>query len=282
MDEQVYQPIRQAILSTAEFSYLLNLVSARNVVGVDNDQLFRAKEADQKAMYTAGFQQLIDNGWLVKEGNKHNISNQLVLMVATVANPEMTMMVTRYTSQGEQVITYYSANDHIVEQIRTADDQYRLVPFEQSSAVMERLRIILGASSNYENHSPLRVTLPIESFGEKLESAQSGDLYPLKNNLSKQGLSIEQSTKWAQMIANAKPSIFVEWGLFIQNSVLGKRDSFIIDNSDPRLLVINEPESNEIIITPCSDTQFVQHLQTVWEQCVTSRHAVLSTMRNPV
>lgn len=282
-NSQSRQPIRQAILSTAEFSYLLNLVSARNIVGVDNDQLFPVDEIDQKMMCTAGFQQLVEHGWLIKEGNKgskHNISNQLVLMVATVANPELTMMITRYTSQGEQVITYYYANDRVVEQIRTADDQYRLVPFSQFSAVTERLRITLGSGSNSETVDLHSVTLSSELFGDKLKIAQSGNLYPLQEELSKQQLSAEQSRRWTQLLANAKPSILVEWGLFVQNAMLGKRESFIIKDSDPRLLVINDSMESEITITPCSDAQFIHHIQTVWQEATTYRRDILSKMRS--
>lgn len=111
------RPRYRAVLSRPELAYLLAVVSAGPVVGLDNPRVAGSRAE-------VGLERLVANGRLTADGAGWNLDNRLALMVATMASPERTMMVTRIIDgdrQRRQVVTYYAAGELLVEQFRIDD-----------------------------------------------------------------------------------------------------------------------------------------------------------------
>lgn len=272
-----------ATVSTAEFAYLLNLVSAEQIIGVDNDNLFPKDEAHHARLLADGFDQLVEKGWLSREDrpNRYNLNNELMLLVAVIANPELTMMSQRYFAGGEQIVTYYLAEGRIVEQVRTDVDAYCITNIPSFSTATNRLikRNKWEAAEQTDINSSLPITISRAEMKKSINSAKSGNVNTLQTMLTASGCTDEQTATWSQLIVENQPTLFVEWGVFVGNRLVEWRELLGMGTPSPQLLVQHTPQTDQMSLTPFTISHYTTHLQTVWDELKASRQTILQTLR---
>ncbi len=141
--------IVQAVISPEELAYLLNIVGADRAYGID-DRLWQTGEVSSLGeRLDKGFDALAQNGWLVVEGEeegspRYTINPNLILMAATLADPDVVFVTKRYHPdpsgvQTVQIVTHYVTEHLLLEQIKRADGSYRLMTIPTHSLMSERL-----------------------------------------------------------------------------------------------------------------------------------------------
>ena len=151
------------VLESAEFAYLLAVVDAESVVGVENPALFPSDQESREATYTRGLQSMKERGWIkpASKPSQFHFNDMLFLMAAVVANPEFVVFTVRNTENfGRQVIMHYLAGSDIIELVATADKKFHLGIVPDRAALSERITSALG-------RQPAEQGLQIQFFTEE-------------------------------------------------------------------------------------------------------------------
>ena len=80
-----------AELDKTELAYLLAVVEASGIVGLDDPELFPATSSDRDAIYGKGRKKLESNEWLkpaADHTDEYELNGILIEMVAIIAAPE--------------------------------------------------------------------------------------------------------------------------------------------------------------------------------------------------
>lgn len=134
-------------LTTAQLSFLLALVRAERLFGVNNQRLFPEDVAHQALLWKTGELELKQDKWLTKEGQFNNPNAQLLSLVATTAAAEI-IIVSQITTSGQPVqgVTHYVSNKLVVEVVYD-DDLYQLTLLDSLEVMANRLAYTFGLSS---------------------------------------------------------------------------------------------------------------------------------------
>jgi len=161
-----------AVLESEEFSYLLSVVHAVSVAGIDDWALFPSDQESREATYTKGLQLMKEHGWIkpAEKPSQFHFNDMLYLMEAVVANPEFVVFTVRSTeSFGRQVIMHYMAGPDIVELVAAADGKFHLGIVPDRATLFERIKSSLGLQLDQQN-------LRIQFFTEEMTIEKITDL----------------------------------------------------------------------------------------------------------
>lgn len=169
------------VLETTEFAYLLATIHAKTVIGVEDPALFPATPEAQDATYKVGLERLKAHGWLKPlENNQFHLSDTLLLMVATIADPQVAIISACETpTGGAKVLTHYLTDADIVELVRTGAEEYTLGVVPDRATLYGRIAQLADVSAE-----------SAESGEVVLETAQFDQLQALAT-----GGQTEQATK---------------------------------------------------------------------------------------
>lgn len=163
-----------AELSPQELAYLLAVVHAPAVVGVDDPRLFPSDAKSQKAMFGKGRQQLEDNKWIEPisdHEDEYDLDPALVQMVAVIAGPEWIVATVRGEGDERRSVLHYLFGKRIVELWTTSDKSYMLGVVDDRDALAARLTEILEVPKKSASAS---FQLPTASFQKVLKFAENG------------------------------------------------------------------------------------------------------------
>lgn len=141
------------VLEKPEFAYLLGVIQATSVVGVDDMTLFPADQAERDATYESGFKLLQEHGWLtpIDNTNERNLNDLLLLMTAVVADPAYVVFTARNSGgRNQQLLLHYLAEPEIVELSATPDQKYRIGLVPDRAAMLQRIQEMLGLPEKAE------------------------------------------------------------------------------------------------------------------------------------
>jgi hypothetical protein len=144
-------------LESAEFAYVLAMVHALSVVGIEDPALFPTDQESRDATYSAGIRSMIEHGWLkpAAEPSQFHFNDTLFLMAAVVASPDIVVFTTRTTeSSGWQLTAHYLTGSDRVELIATVDGKYHLGIVPDRATLFELIRSALGLQ---DAKQPLRI-----------------------------------------------------------------------------------------------------------------------------
>lgn len=143
------------ILEQGEFLLLLDAVNASTLIGIDEAQHFAADLEVRRRLALDGMEILSKRGWLIREGDKVLLNPDLVIMIGTVAHPDIVLIVTRDTpNEGRREYLYYRSSEAIVEFTMPELGQFRLAALPNLEAMIERITFLLsnpGAATNGSN-----------------------------------------------------------------------------------------------------------------------------------
>jgi hypothetical protein len=251
----------QATLDSNEFAFLLHILNAKAVIGVNNSFLFPADDTLRESLLSQGFNMLQEHGWLLSEDSKFITNTGLALMAAAIASPERTIMLTRYMPKGRQTITYYLAQDIIVEQFLTSDQQYFLTRLDTLFDVIDRLWQALQIP-DANRMLKEEITIEIGTFENAMKQAKSGDLSILISALHKAGLDSEACEQLAKAIITLHPVGDIELSVLSGVQIKGWDNIVFLHSQDNSVwAMMRNQESESVTLYPLDAKEFSQLIQ---------------------
>lgn len=186
-------------LSAEEFAYMLSVVKAEAVVGVDDPALF-PDPASAEAVYKTGLEQLIAHGWAKPTGkpNEYAFNDDLSLMVADIGHPDFVVFTIRNTEDGRRVVLHYMGGPDIIELAAEPDGTYTLGSVTDRRAMVTRMEDVLSLSQAGPSPED-QFTVEAPTFETIQDLAESGDWEQAKDMLTQLGINGNK----AQSLVNA-------------------------------------------------------------------------------
>lgn len=163
-------------LSPQELAYLLAVVHAPAVVGVDDPLLFPSDAKSRERVYEKGRQQLQENKWIEPipdHEDEYDLDPALVHMVAVVAGAEHVIASIRTADDGSRQSTlHYLFGNRIVELWATPENSYLLGVVADRSGLLDRITEMLELP---EHSDSAEFNLPEAAFRKVLKFAENGN-----------------------------------------------------------------------------------------------------------
>lgn len=140
-------------LEPAELAFLLTLVNANSIPGVDLSALFPTDEAARYAFLEKGGFALANHGHMRIENRQfHDLNPLLPLAVATLAAPEQIIHTTAYAAGSELQAAHYLAGANVVEFYITPEGNYRVVVLDSVETAIRTIAHNLGVVHSGNAH----------------------------------------------------------------------------------------------------------------------------------
>jgi hypothetical protein len=254
----------QALLKLSEFSYLLHTLSAKQVVGINNESVFPSDETAREVMLAQGFTDLQENGWLISQNGKYQTNAELMLLVAVLAAPENTIMLTRRVAdETRQTVTYYQAQGIFVEQIYTSEKRYLLTRLDSLSEIVDRLSEAMSIPVQ-QSSGETAVSLKVESFERAMKQAQSGDLSALTTLLTANNLSENQAKQTAAQISRLQAAGNIEMASFSEERLQSLNTIIILKNETDMWAILPGDEPETIKLQTMALSSFSRMIQAIF------------------
>jgi hypothetical protein len=195
----------QARLQPSEFAYLLQSLGASKVIGANNSQLFPQEDHMLDSLLQQGFSALEEHGWLVPDERGYKTNTGLVLLTAVIANPEFAVFLTLAAPDGgKQFVTYYLAQNIIVEQIFTSERHYLLTQLDKFDMIVERLGKALSIGAKVH---PWADAISVESnaFENAMQQVTNDNLMALEAVLRTSNDEISNVSSLARIMKTLRP-----------------------------------------------------------------------------
>ena len=250
----------QAKLEPSEFAYLLNVLDARKIVGVDNDLLFPAEPAQKEALLTEGFEQLVEHGWFQKEDGQINANNTLFLMTAVTAQPEIVITVTYIDSQKlEHTVTYYLADRFIVEQFPDQEGDFLLTMIDDETQILTHIHQAFAPPTLSQQ---MQIELPLEGFSFGLAAARQDDLRPLQQLITQNPSLAKMAEPLARALGSLQPAGQIEGAAVPGGRLVHWQEIGLLrDSSNQLWSAVQDDEAETITLAQISADPFKLQLE---------------------
>ena len=179
-----------AELKTSEFAYLLAILNASAIAGLDDPTLFPTKSSARDVTYGQGRKELEINGWLKPvpdHPEEYELNPSLLAIVSIVAAPDFVVASTHITGEAErQLVLHYIAGDGIVELSAPAEGIYRVGIVLNREALHERIAKMLHLTSTQQ---AVQFTLDETTFRDIKTLSQKGRLERAEELLKSAGVN---------------------------------------------------------------------------------------------
>lgn len=256
----------QAKLQPAEFAYLLHSLGAKQVVGVDNAQLFPADDSTRDELLRRGLKQLLAHGWFVADGDQVSSNPGLMLLAAAIAAPNATLSATHFPRKdARQIITYYLTDGLIVEQFLTAGGDYQLAQLASPAALVLRLAKIFSLPEEAE---PRIESLSFDpaAFEGALSLARKGNLSSLRQIIGVNPVAADKVGDLAGVIATLQPAGKIEVASLAGTRLLSRQELGLLHTgSGQPWLAAQNLTGRALVLTPADPHRFETLLQYLLE-----------------
>ncbi len=156
-------------LEPAELAFLLTLVNATGIPGVDLSALFPADEGERYAFLEKGGYALANHGHMRIENRQfHDLNPLLPLAAATLAAPEQIIHTTAFAAAGDLQAAHYLAGPHVVEFYINPEGNYRVVVLDSVETAIRTIAHNLGVVHSGNAHV-LSLTIPPELLADNAD-----------------------------------------------------------------------------------------------------------------
>jgi hypothetical protein len=165
-----------AQLKQPEFAFLLAILNATAVVGLEDPALFPTKSSSRDATYGQGRKELEANGWLKPVPNhpdEYELNPILLEMVSVVATPEFVVVTSHSTGEPElRQVLHYLAGDSIVDVSATAEGVYQVGGVPDRETFHTRVAEMLYLTTA---RHPMQFTMDETTFEDIQTLSQDGN-----------------------------------------------------------------------------------------------------------
>jgi hypothetical protein len=253
-----------AQLKPPEFAYLLAILNAPAVLGVEDPALFPTKSSARDATYGQGRKDLEANGWLKPvpdHPDEYELNPILLEMVSVVAAPDFVVITSQSTGESEpSQVLHYLAGENIVELSVPAEETYQVgvVPDQETfhARIAEMLRLTAA-------QQPMQLTLDETIFEDIQSLSQKGDIKKAERLLDS---SVGNGTDGRSLVAALTDAANGQIVVIRSHSgqvTSGRRASVFGEQDAAWLVKRTERDSSDLDITAC-DPDRISGLIVEW------------------
>lgn len=256
----------EIVLTTAELSYLLQMLNATQLWGGDSQPLFPPDAATNEAQLIQGLADLKAHGWLrpardsQSSQERWDLDRNLTRVIATVADPEEVIVITRYPVPGlKEVICHYRSSDVIVEVTATTNRTYRLLILPTPTLLWQRVVAALalpetaeGGDATYRLSESVFVHL-----AQLATTAQTAETESQTAEIDPTLLSLYR------ILRGAQPYAEIDLGRVQDNQLInGYNLTFLAARE--RVWLLYYATDSTVVVQPATQAVVVERLQTYW------------------
>ena len=157
-------------LNSAELSYILSLISAKKIIGLNNEPFSPTDQETQITLWQHGRDQLIKNGWLIATDTSghYNVNKTLLQIALTMTQPQhiFIIRVDGQAREAAQGVRYYFSATAIIE-LNEINGGYQFIMLDPATAVWpKRVGQQLHLPQNLAQPTAGFLTLSSELFAQ--------------------------------------------------------------------------------------------------------------------
>ncbi len=251
-------------LELSELSYLLQMVNARSVIGVDNARLFPLDEGKNQELLQEGVERLKAHHWIKvdPQSNKTNFNEMLCYLIAVMADPEIAIMTVRQEEDGSyQLFTHYLAGQMIVEQIPLAGEKYQLAFVTDLPTAVDRIQSLIQPRRSTGELGVTKITLDKRAFSRVKNLAKEGKTDTAIALLREEGIDPRLALSLVASIQTPTHRGMVVVMERLNNQVTPTRNLTIMQSRQSSwLLRTNEIDDPQVILETFWPHLFMNHL----------------------
>jgi hypothetical protein len=254
--------LSSAQLKPSEFAYLLALLNAPNVVGLEDPALFPTKSSTRDATYSQGREELEINSWLKPvpdHPDEYELNPFLLEMVSVVATPEFVVDTSHSTGESEQVL-HYVADDSIVEISASAEGTYQVGSVTDRETLYARIAEMLCLTTTRQT---LQFTLDETVFEDIQSLSKEGHSKKAVKLLDSTDVDRTNGQSFIDALAGSTTGQIVVVSLDSGQVTSGRRASVFGEGDSAWLVKRRERVSSELDIANC-DTTSIGALINEW------------------
>jgi hypothetical protein len=163
-------------LTPAGLAFMLTLMNAKGIPGVDVSHLFPTDPTERQALLEQGAHDIAAQGYFRIENRQfHDMNPLLPLAVAGVVAPEQIIHTRAYTGADEYQAGHYLSSQVVVEFYVSAGEQYRLVVLDSVETAIRTIAHNVGVVPSAQE-TALTLTIPQEAQQGDIRAAVSAAL----------------------------------------------------------------------------------------------------------
>lgn len=206
-------------LTPAGLSYMLTLMGAKSIPGVDVSNLFPTDQTAREALLEKGAHDIAAQGYFRIENRQfHDMHPLLPLAVAGLVAPEQIIHTSAYAGGGEYQAGHYLSSRVTVEFYIDADGNYRIVVLDNVETAVRTIANNLGLTQA-ATETALTLTIPQEAQQGDMRAAVSAALAQ-SDIAPADGTSIIEAISHLDRVAEIDLAQIVNGEIFPQQSVL--------------------------------------------------------------
>ena len=164
------------ILDQGEFLLLLDAVNADELIGIDPAKVLPANPETHNRLALEGIKKLEARGWLNRRDDMYMLNPDVVVIVGTVAHPDLVIVVIRdIPDVGTQEFLYYRSDMTIVEFTMPEEGRYRLATLPNLEVMLERIQFLLTTPDKAESGAAWQFSMDQDAFFQVRERMLAGD-----------------------------------------------------------------------------------------------------------
>ena len=253
-----------AQLKSSEFAYLLALLNAPTVVGLEDPVLFPTKSSARDATYGQGRKELEANGWLkpvLDYPDEYELNPILLEMVSVVATPEFVVITSHNTGESElHQVLHYLAGDSIIEVSAPAERTYQVGTVPARETFHARIAEMLCLTSAQQ---AMQFTLDETVFEDIQSLSQEGHPERAVRLLDSPDVSRTASRSLVAALAGPVIGQIVVVSSHSGQATSGRRASVFGERDSAWMVKRTERDSSELNVANCDPTS-IGALITEW------------------
>ena len=242
-------------LTPAELAFLLSLVDAQTLLGLEHEALFPESASARESLYLQGRSELEQDGWLsqVAGTERYDLNDPLVAVIAAMAAPRVIIVTTLDPpGQPRQSVTHYIST--IVVEAVFDGHHYEVAGLRSTEIMLARLANTISLPQS---------SLPVEEFELSAEQARQIVAEPQIERLLKYGAPAAGARALTDVLQNVqkRASVHVMQVHFGQVTVV-HRLQVLVSSKGSAWLAVPTADTG-VRFKPTSDKDFAEVVQAL-------------------
>jgi hypothetical protein len=247
--------LSSAQLKPSEFAYLLALLNAPNVVGLEDSALFPTKSSTRDSTYSQGREELEIAGWLKPapdHPDEYELNPFLLEMVSVVATPEFVVDTSYSNGESEfRQVLHYVVDDSVVELSVSAEGIYQMGSVPDHETLFARIAEMLCLTTARQAQ---QFTLDETVFEDIQSLSKKGHSKEAVKLLDSTDLDRTNGQSFIDALAGSTTGQIVVVSLDSGQVISGRRASVFGGGDSAWLVKRRERVSSELDIASCDST----------------------------
>ena len=242
-------------LTPAELAFLLSLVGAQTLEGLEHEALFPENATARERLFLHGRSELQRDEWLIQVSGttQYDLNDQLVAVIAAMAAPQVVLVTTLDTpGQPRQSVTHFVSN--VVVEAVFDGDRYMVTGLQSTEVLLARLANTIGLPQK---------RLPLKSFELPAEKARQAVSEPRAERLLDLGVPAESTQALETALAGGRQRANVRVTSMHYGEVKAvHRLQVLVSDNDSAYLAIPVDDTG-VRFSPASAEDFAEEMRAL-------------------